>query len=71
MNSQFKECTERLKKLVSEVQGAPYPSAVNSELYSIWYEHIQKAALDCFEFLSENVPPEDTNFSTEDLKDIF
>ncbi|MDR2897684.1 MAG: hypothetical protein LBU99_02635 [Spirochaetaceae bacterium] len=70
MNSQFKECTEKLRKLVSEVQGAPYPNAVNSELYSIWYEHIQNAALECFEFLSENMPPEKTNF-TKDLKEFL
>jgi hypothetical protein len=70
MNSQLKKCAAMLRKLVSDVQGAPYPNTVNSELYYIWYEHIQSAALECFEFLNENFPPEETNF-TQDLKDVF
>ncbi len=70
MNNKLKECAEKLRKLASEVQGAPYPKTVNSELYYIWYEHVQSAALECFEFLNENFPPEKTNL-TNDLKDVF
>ena len=44
---------KKLRNLVSDVQGAPYPGNVNEELYYIWYEHAQKNAMDCFEFLDE------------------
>ena len=37
------------------VQGAPYPGDdIKSELYTIWYEHAQRAAVECFEFLDAN-----------------
>lgn len=52
------ECVQKLRNLVSEVQGAPYPANINDELYYIWYEHAQKTALDSFEFLNENFPKE-------------
>ena len=58
MNKKFEECADRLRKLVSDVQGAPYPSDIQPELYLIWYEHLQKNAMDCFEFLNENFPNE-------------
>ncbi len=46
-----------IRQLVSDVQGAPYPGTdVNAELYSIWYEHVQKNAQEVFEFLDENFP---------------
>jgi len=58
MQKLLKECAEKLRKLVSDVQGAPYPGNLENELYMIWYEHIQKTAIDCFEFLDENIPQE-------------
>ncbi|MDD7417176.1 MAG: hypothetical protein SPI86_04545 [Treponemataceae bacterium] len=58
MDKKFKECTERLRKLVSDIQGAPYPGDVQDELYFIWYEHVQKSALECYEFLDKNFPDE-------------
>ena len=56
-------CTERflpmIRQLVSDVQGAPYPGdGFEPELYSIWYEHVQKNAQECFEFLDANFPTE-------------
>ena len=58
MQKLLKECAEKLRKLVSDVQGAPYPGNLENELYMIWYEHIQKTAIDCFESLDENIPQE-------------
>ena len=55
MDKKLKECGEKLRKLVSDVQGAPYPGNLEDELYMIWYEHIQKTAIECFEFLDENI----------------
>ncbi|MCM1321077.1 MAG: hypothetical protein NC041_05205 [Bacteroides sp.] len=54
MDKKLKKCAEKLKKLVSDVQGAPYPGSLTEELYAIWYEHIQRNAIECFEFLDEN-----------------
>ena len=59
MDNRVKQCVEMLRQLVSDVQGAPYPSNdIQSELYKIWYEHAQKSAVSCFEFLDENFPDE-------------
>ena len=59
MYKKTKQCVDMLRQLVSDVQGAPYPGDdIKSELYSIWYEHAQRAAVDCFEFLDENFPKE-------------
>ncbi len=57
MDKKTKECVKMLRELVSDVQGAPFPGdEIKSELYSIWYEHAQRAAVSCFEFLDENFP---------------
>lgn len=56
MDRKLKKCAEMLQKLVSDVQGAPYPGEVDPELYMIWYEHIQKTAIESLEFLDENIP---------------
>ena len=46
-----------IRQLVSDVQGAPFPGQnFEPELYSIWYEHVQRNAQECFEFLDENFP---------------
>ena len=53
MDKKAKECIRMLRDLVSDVQGAPFPGGdINTELYAIWYEHAQKAAVECFEFLN-------------------
>lgn len=58
MSKKLDECVNKLRNLVSDVQGAPYPGNINDELYYIWYEHAQKNAMDCFEFLDEHFPKE-------------
>lgn len=59
MDKKAKECVEMLRDLVSSVQGAPFPSdGVDPELYSIWYEHAQRSAVACFEYLNANFPKE-------------
>ncbi|HAW86103.1 MAG: hypothetical protein A2087_10330 [Spirochaetes bacterium GWD1_61_31] len=50
-----------LKKLISDVEGAPYPNVINHELYTIWYEHVQIAAHDALEFLNTWDPDHDTD----------
>ena len=45
-----------IRQLVSDVQCAPFPGSEFPELYSIWYEHVQRNAQECFEFLDENFP---------------
>ncbi|MFA6937761.1 MAG: hypothetical protein WCQ67_05985 [Treponema sp.] len=53
------EFADMMRQLVSDVQGAPYPGdGFEPELYSIWYEHVQRHAQDCFEFLDSNFPME-------------
>lgn len=59
MDKKAKECIQMLRDLVSDVQGAPFPGdGIDSELYTIWYEHAQKVAVECFEFLNANFPKE-------------
>ena len=69
MDKKTKQCIEMLRQLVSDVQGAPYPGEdVNSELYSIWYEHAQRAAVQCFQYLDENFPEESKDVSKKIAK---
>lgn len=63
MDVKIEECIGKLRTLVSDVQGAPYPSAIENELYTIWFEHIQRSAMDCFEFLAANFPQEKEDVS--------
>lgn len=59
MDKKSKQCIQMLRELVSNVQGAPFPGdEMKPELYKIWYEHAQKTAVDCFEFLDANFPEE-------------
>lgn len=52
-----------IRQLVSDVQGAPYPGpGFEQEVYNIWYEHVQKDAQECYEFLDENFPLESKEF---------
>lgn len=63
MDKKFKECSEKLRKLVSDIQGAPYPVNVDDELYYIWYEHVQRNAMECYEFLDEYFPTDQKDIS--------
>ena len=59
-----KEFADMMRNLVSDVQGAPYPGpGFEPELYEIWYEHVQKNAQKCFEFLDEHFPSEKNDLS--------
>ena len=59
MDKKTKQCIKMLRDLVSDVQGAPFPSGdLKNELYEIWYEHAQRAAVECFEYLNDNFPEE-------------
>ncbi len=65
------ELVALMRQLVSDVQGAPYPgSDFEPELYQIWYEHLQKNAQNCFEFLDEFFPMEKEEFE-ETLKKLL
>lgn len=71
MDKKTKQCVEMLRNLVSDVQGAPFPSEeIKTELYSIWYEHAQRSAVTCFEFLDENFPKEQTEL-TKSIDKLF
>ncbi len=63
MEDQLNNCVVMLRRLVSDIQGAPYPGTINEELYRIWYEHVQKTAVECFEFLNHNFPAEQKEIS--------
>ena len=59
MDKRSMQFVKMLRDLVSNVQGAPFPGEdVKPELYKIWYEHAQKSAVECFEFLNDNFPEE-------------
>ncbi|MBP5283078.1 MAG: hypothetical protein J6Y93_00220 [Treponema sp.] len=59
MSRKFEQCIAMMRQLVSDIQGAPYPGPdLEPELYRIWYEHVQKAGVECLEFLDDNFPME-------------
>jgi hypothetical protein len=45
-----------LRKLMSEVEGAPSPGVIKDELFSIWYEHAQTVAQEALEYLNTSDP---------------
>ena len=49
--------------MVSDIQGAPYPGNLDDELYYIWYEHVQRNAMECYEFLDEYFPTDQKEVS--------
>lgn len=64
MDEKFRKCVRMMRKLVSDIQGAPYPGDnLEPELYRIWYEHVQKSGTDCLEYLDANFPLEQTDIS--------
>ena len=59
MDKKTKACLNKLQDLISEVQGAPFPTdIVQSDLYQIWYEHAQRSVVSCIEFVGESFPKE-------------
>ena len=70
-NKNVEELTKLMRQLVSDVQGAPFPSEkIVPELYSVWYEHVQRGAQNCFEFLEQHFPLDNSEFK-DSLKKIF
>jgi hypothetical protein len=62
-----KEGFKILRQLIADVEGAPYPNAVENELYTIWYEHVQKTAQDALSFLIEFDQDLDAETSSQDV----
>ncbi|BDC95653.1 MULTISPECIES: hypothetical protein [Treponema] len=70
-SEKFRKCIKMMRQLVSDIQGAPYPGDdFEPELYKIWYEHVQKAAGECFRYLDLNFPLEKSDFS-KTLDNLF
>jgi hypothetical protein len=44
---------ELMRAMIAEIEGAPFPNSIDSELYLIWYEHVQRAAQEALEYLAE------------------
>ncbi len=42
-----------IRKLIADVEGAPYPHVIDNELYTIWYEHVQIIAQEALGYLNE------------------
>ncbi len=58
------KCLKMMRQIVSDIQGAPYPGAdLEPELYKIWYEHVQKACVECLMYLDANYPLEQEDIS--------
>lgn len=71
MDKKTKQCIQMMRDLVSDVQGAPFPGPdLKPELYEIWYEHAQKAAVECFEFLDAHFP-QDKNDVSKTIDKLF
>ncbi|HUX39313.1 MAG TPA: hypothetical protein VMV44_15545 [Rectinemataceae bacterium] len=58
-----------LRKLMSDVEGAPFPGSVQEELYSIWYEHAQSIAQEALEYLNQVDPGYGRDDSVPDVLD--
>lgn len=71
MDKKIKQFADMMRQLVSDVQGAPYPGEdFEPELYKIWYEHCQRTAQECFEFLDATFPSEQEDFD-KSLQKMF
>ncbi|MFQ3547473.1 MAG: hypothetical protein SNJ56_03975 [Termitinemataceae bacterium] len=64
-----KKATDIIVELVSSLQGAPYPSNINNELYTIWYEHAQIAAQEALHFVEKKQSRETKNASLDSMVD--
>lgn len=64
-DSKFEKCLKMMRQLVSDIQGAPYPSDdLAPDLYRIWYEHVQRVGVECLEYLDDNFPLEQEDISS-------
>ena len=48
-----------IRELISTLQGAPYPTSVNDELYAIWYEHSLIAINNAYAFINKSEQDEE------------
>lgn len=46
------EGIDLLKKLISQLEGAPFPNTISAELYDIWYDHTRDAVSDALGYLN-------------------
>jgi divalent metal cation (Fe/Co/Zn/Cd) transporter len=64
-----KKASDIIVDLVSSLQGAPYPSSINNELYTIWYEHAQIAAQEALHFVERKRAQEAKDTSLDAMVD--
>jgi divalent metal cation (Fe/Co/Zn/Cd) transporter len=64
-----KKASDIIVDLVSSLQGAPYPSSINNELYTIWYEHAQIAAQEALHFVERKRAKEGKDTSLDAIVD--
>jgi hypothetical protein len=64
-----KKASDIIVDLVSSLQGAPYPSSINNELYTIWYEHAQIAAQEALHFVERKRAKEEKDTSVDAIVD--
>jgi len=64
-----KKASDIIVDLVSSLQGAPYPSTINNELYTIWYEHAQIAAQEALHFVEKKRIKESKDDSLDAMVD--
>jgi hypothetical protein len=64
-----KKASDIIVDLVSSLQGAPYPSSINNELYTIWYEHAQIAAQEALHFVERKRVKEEKDTSLDAIVD--
>ncbi len=70
-NKSVEELTRLMRQLVSDVQGAPFPSEnIEPEHYSNWYDHGQRGAQNCFDVWEQHFPLDNSEF-IDSLKKIF
>lgn len=66
------EIIKLMRQLVSDVQGAPFPGEkIEPELYSIWYEHVQRGAQNCYEYLEEHFPVDNNSEINEVIDKVI
>lgn len=71
MNKKMKDTAKLMRQLVSDIQGAPYPGDISSELYKIWYEHIQRDAIAALGYIDENFPVDCSTDVDDTIKKAF
>ncbi|HZK19402.1 MAG TPA: hypothetical protein VFC68_01615 [Treponemataceae bacterium] len=71
MNKKTKQVAKIMRQLVANIQGAPYPGDLSNELYTIWYEHIQRDAMSALEYIDENFPHDISKDIDKTMEKVF